>query len=376
MSLFLDFGCGVGSFVVYEDTRMGERHGDPIQSSDVAIVKLLMRGRNRSLIRVHPRTKIGFWAEDYDASLGPSDKDRGFFIRDDVRTKAFLPDSSCEAMPYGKSGCAVFCEDVCLRLVHLQPTGQSSSSGYKKLSLTNQNGISKQYSIEDNGKAMLSLPSGQYFADFLDEDENSILVDSVSVSPFRRPHCENYVNASDFSFNHPAPSASPTDSPTVYNENYYVSAGENKKCPYGDTRLFRYEEISSVEDCHQECFNLPGCNYFTFEADSNFCMGCNLNDVNQLTSEKRYDLYKLSVIKQYSGYELANDGSGENMKCPSNNDCIFRTSSRIEFTISARTHPTVISLRAVKTTARKSMLYNLDSVLESHTTFNTYVISP
>ena len=62
-------------------------------------------------------------------------------------------------------------------------------------------------------------------------------------------------------------------------------------------------------------------------------MGCNSNDVNQLTSEIGYDLYKQSVIKQYSIYELANDGCGENMKCPSNNDCIFktRTSSRIEY---------------------------------------------
>jgi len=114
--------------------------GDRTESTDVVIVNSIDEGAKSKLDSCESKHQNWFF-EDYDASLGPSDKGRGFIIRYDVRTKAFLPDSSCEAMPHGKSGCAVFGEDVCLQLVHLQPTVQSSSSGHKNLSSTNQNGM-------------------------------------------------------------------------------------------------------------------------------------------------------------------------------------------------------------------------------------------
>jgi len=73
----------------------------------------------------------------------------------------------------------------------------------------------------------------------------------------------------------------PTPAPTLGLGDYYNLQGENKKCPYTSSRLFKSGPNLTRHECYQECVNHPTCEYFTYgESDGlrdswkGLCMGC------------------------------------------------------------------------------------------------------
>jgi hypothetical protein len=120
--IFSDFICGSKTIDIYDDGRMFEDMGDPVQSDNVSIINSSESNKPK-LNDCNPIFQNSFM-EDFDATLGPGTKGPGFLVRNHDRTKAFLPESSCEALTYGVEGCTAFCEGVCLRLVHLMPIGR------------------------------------------------------------------------------------------------------------------------------------------------------------------------------------------------------------------------------------------------------------
>jgi hypothetical protein len=51
---------------------------------------------------------------------------------------------------------------------------------------------------------------------------------------------------------------------------------EDRKCPYDNTRIFKYFG-KDVEECYKECFDTPNCHHFSigFHSGKINCMGCN-----------------------------------------------------------------------------------------------------
>ena len=350
--VFKNFLCGTESIQIYYDTRMEDDMGNPIQTKNVTVIASDYKNKPR-LNGCDYKFK-NWHMEDNDATLGPDNKGQGFLIRNNARMKAFLPEGSCEAPWYDGSTdsdgntCTAFCESVCLRLVHLKPTGSVTMDQTGKLKLTD---LATEkfftYTLNEYGKAIIVLPPGQYSGDFLDETGNSVTIDEVEIKTYEEPQCSNFVTENDFSFvNTPAPSASPSTSPpsaspsaapSVHYDMTYQPAGENVKCPWDSTtRLFKYN-TGSVEECLEWCFDQPGCNFFTVSESRQLCLGCSLENVSDLSSDSDFDAYEMTTIKAPAdfGYELWDGIKGINKKCPwksATNDRIgkYTTSTRNE----------------------------------------------
>lgn len=349
--VFKNFLCGTESIQIYHDTRMEDDMGNPVRTENVTVIA--SKYENKPRLNGCSWTFKNWHMEDYDATLGPDNKGQGFLIRNNARMKAFLPEDSCETLwndtSTDSSGdtCTAFCEDVCLRLVHLKPTGSVTIDKTGKLELTDlATEKSFTYSLNKFGKAIVVLPPGQYSGDFLDETGNSVTIDEVEILTYDEPRCSNFVTEADFSFvTTPAPSASPSTStpsaspsaaPTVHYDTTYKPAGENFKCPWDSTRLFKYG-TGSVEECLEWCFDQPGCNFFSVSESKQLCLGCALENETNLSSSSGFDAYEMTTIKAPSdfGYELWDGIKGINKKCPwksATNDRIakFQTSTRKE----------------------------------------------
>lgn len=203
--VFDNFVCGTKSIAFYKDRRLGHDMGDPVRFENVTIINSEYKNRPR-LHNCGPNYQNWF-VEDYDGTIGPDSKGRGFLIRDNDRTKAFMPESACEALSYDDSDCTAFCEDVCLRLVHLKPTGTVTiaNTNIDKLQLTDVNTLqSKTYTLDRWGKAIVTLPGGHYDGEFLDSNGNPVTLDRVDILTFREPRCSNFVTESDFTFSNTA----------------------------------------------------------------------------------------------------------------------------------------------------------------------------
>lgn len=333
--VFDNFLCGTESITFYDDNRLGDDMGDPVRSENVTIIK--SENKNRPRLNECHSIFQNWFMEDYDGTLGPDSKGRGFLIRDNERTKAFLPENACEALSYDDSDCTAFCKDVCLRLVHLKPTGRVTlaNTNIDRLQLTDLNTLqSKTYTIDDSGKAIVTLPGGQYDGEFLDSNGNPVTLDTVEILTFREPRCSNFVTESDFTFSNTAsptksptatpsvspsasptstPSAAPSAEPTKYYDMTYAFSGTDLKCP-SEGRLFKNRETTSLEECHERCFNMPDCNFFSYKASSNVCMGC----LGNLEEHGGFEAYELTSIKDPSdfGYNLWNGEEGMHRKCP------------------------------------------------------------
>ncbi len=71
------------------------------------------------------------------------------------------------------------------------------------------------------------------------------------------------------------------------------------KCPYrSETRLFRTRN-SSLEECHQLCYDTEDCQYFTIGVSSytGVCIGC--TEDAQLTPQDGMDSYEMTVLQDF-----------------------------------------------------------------------------
>lgn len=305
---FVNFQCNVHTIEYYKDKQLELDMGDPVVTHNVKFTNSLEKNRPK-LDECSTELWSQVFMEDYDAVLGPDGKGRGFLIAHNERMTAFLPNTSCEVVPYDDNHCTAFCEGVCIRLVHLLPrTGNIESDKYSHVVLTNEEGTSHTYSIYGNGKAVLVLPPGQYHADFLDVDGNSVALDALAVETFRTPRCQDYVSASDFRFDTPSPVASPSGLPSMSNsptfEFYYLPVGPDLKCP-SDDRLFRVES-ATFDDCYQRCYDEPTCEYFAHSTDA-LCVGCDSNAI--LSDHPGFQAYHLAAFQFFRPV-------ASNMKCP------------------------------------------------------------
>ncbi len=198
---FSNFICNTRSISYYKDNRLADAMGDPVQAENVNFVNT--SDKNRPRLNACGDEAYDMWfQEDFDETLGPTKKGQGFLVRERHVTTAFLPEGSCESLPDFDS-CTTFCEDVCLRLVHLKATGSItySNTDIQKLQLTNPtSGVSQSYGLNQWGKAVVLLPSGQYNGEFLDSAGNSVALDTVEIEAYRTPRCSDYVTETDISF--------------------------------------------------------------------------------------------------------------------------------------------------------------------------------
>jgi len=99
----------------------------------------------------------------------------------------------------------------------------------------------------------------------------------------------------------------------------YRLVGDDLKCGY-DGRMFASTDTTNVEECHQRCYNMESCNFFTFWESENMCIGCTLENDSYLEEDTGFEAYELTTIKtpEDFGYELWKAGKvdGINKKCP------------------------------------------------------------
>lgn len=207
---FSNWPCGK-SITWYTDSRYQPTNmGDPLVATNVQYINSVDSAKPSSYC------KENFFMEDFDASIGPSGKAPGFILRDTNRMKAFLPPGVCETISY--STCGAYCENVCVRLVHIKPI-VSSGGAFHSMTLTNENGVSYTYTLETGsynyGVGMVVLPKAQYHVEFADVNGISVLAQSVEVEAFRPPRCSNYVTEDDFTWPTGAPTTSPSEMPSV-----------------------------------------------------------------------------------------------------------------------------------------------------------------
>jgi len=235
--------------------------------------------------------------------------------------KAFLPDDACEVLPYDdEDECTAFCEGVCIRLVNFLPDGRSSRNGYKELQLIHlDTGKEHTFPVAEDGFATVVLPAGSYDGNYIDVNDESMLLDTVSMRTFRAPQCGNFTV--DISFPTMPPTTSPTNNPTKSADSsysvYYVMAGEDLKCPIDETRLFKTTEGNphTVDECHQLCFDEPGCEYFSLVHEDGDCIGCTTHA--ELEPASGIDSYELIVNQWFWPV-------GVDLKCPYDDSRLFK----------------------------------------------------
>lgn len=315
------FVCSSRAITPYFDSRQNENGmGNPIRAS-VTFNECEDSESYKPHFGCDSNAKYAFM-EDFGGGLGPSSmgSDPGFLIRNDAHMKAFLPPDACEPLPYGgafSSGtkCNAFCKNVCLRYFNI-----NNAAGATKLRLT-QGETSYTYYLDSGSSTYrVVLPSGNYFGQFYDDNDNEVIgAFKPDVTAYRAPKCSDYADELSFTFTTHEPTESPSAAPTVTSqpspELLYVSSGYNKKCPEGNTRLFRTPGPMTLRDCYQLCYESSGCHYFSYgdnPTDSeheDMCMGCTSNAV--LTGMTGFEGFEM-VVKQDFGYEFFAD----NKKCP------------------------------------------------------------
>jgi len=318
---FVDFKCLSASLLMHRwHNLMRPDMGDPFGYKDVVITG--SEDKTKPIFECDDPHWQNVFMEDNESTFGPADKGVGFLIRNNDRMKAFLPEDACEVVPYdNKDKCTAFCEGVCMRLVHLLPGGRSSKIGYKELKLTHSDtGKERKFSVLENGLAVLVLPPGKYEGDYTDVNGNLMVLDTVAVQTFRAPECGDFTPDITFSTMPPtiSPTAGPTKSANPSYSIFYVEAGENVKCPSGDTRLFktRFNNPHTVDECHQLCYNEPGCEYFSVVQDSGECIGCTTN-ASPLPASSGITSYQLVVFQWFWP-------GGDNLKCPDDDSRLFK----------------------------------------------------
>mmetsp|Transcript_63131 Transcript_63131/g.186552 ORF Transcript_63131/g.186552 Transcript_63131/m.186552 type:complete len:1275 (-) Transcript_63131:327-4151(-) len=145
--------------------------------------------------------------EDFGGGLGPNGNESpGFLIKNVASMKAFLPPDSCTTLTHGGS-CDAHCSGVCLRYFDII----SNIAGATTLVLE-RGDVSYSFPLGTYSKFRMVLPSGSYHGTFYDASGNQVIgSSSPTILSYRRPRCDDYATASDFSF----PTRAPTPSPTV-----------------------------------------------------------------------------------------------------------------------------------------------------------------
>ena len=163
--------------------------------------------------------------EDIDGVLGPSNKGSGFIVSDNADMTSFL--SECTSIG---TSCSAFCENACLRTVKIKP----GHPDVKSMELTNINGVKHDFTSSDMfGAFFVVLPKGSYRVRFFDIEGNHIAQIIGSITFFEVPLCQDYITASDFTFQGVAWD---TDQP------YEVLHEATGGCPAG-------KSITTVEEC-------------------------------------------------------------------------------------------------------------------------------
>ncbi len=179
----------------------------------------------------------------------------------------------------------------------------------------------------------------------------------------------------------------PTAAPTSESE-YFDAVGTGKKCPYrGATRLFRTpdnEPLSRME-CYAECYNTPGCHYFSLGEGNNLpdayvgvCMGC--TDEAVLEDDDGFNAFEME-IKQDFPYEPV----GTNKKCADHR--VFRSDNYSPMTKNecynmCNDHPTCEYFSYGEGDNLRDAIKGLcigcsgEASLTGHRGFNSYAITP
>jgi len=326
---FSDYNCGARTIYVFDDGRQQDDMGDPLRAHDVRFVDTDESSRPK--MDYCDESEFDLWfMEDADGTMGPNGKGPGFFVRDNGIVDAFLPENSCDPMPYGEEGCAAFCEDVCLRLVHVAPSGRYDPDLVLVLRLTESStGAEADYPVDggkDGDRAIAVLPAGDYAGEFFDAETGiSVTVDDdVDVLTFAEPRCgDPFDGSTDVVFrNVAAPTEAPTFHPTRYHDMSYGPAIVDGKCP-SDDRLVKNTDVDTLEGCHALCFGMPGCNFFSYWERKTMCITCSLDSASELSTDRDFVAHELTSIRDPSsdfGYELWRGDKGIDEKCPMTGD--------------------------------------------------------
>ncbi len=172
----------------------------------------------------------------------------------------------------------------------------------------------------------------------------------------------------------------------------------NLKCPYQDAeRLFRTSDNDplTLEECQAKCYETENCEYFSLGVSARgdhkgVCIGCTSNAIleahhgfnsYQMTSTQVFPTASPTATPPYRLLEL-------NKKCPyANSGRLFRTPDSDPQTLRecfdiCNAHPTCEYFTLGQGNNLRDewkgvcMGCTSDVVLDSHTGFNTYVISP
>ena len=181
----------------------------------------------------------------------------------------------------------------------------------------------------------------------------------------------------------------PSSAPSVGSDQFDV-VGQNLKCPTNSAfRLFRtpdYNPLTRAE-CHQKCFDTPGCHYFTLgvnpgpEKWEGICMGCSSDST--LEEHSGFTSYEMTEFK-----ELPNDYSlaAANQKCPQDLTRLFRSDNNSPYTKDECYQKCVdtedcafFSVGEGRNLPSKfeglCILCNGDAVLSRHNGFNSYELN-
>jgi len=207
---------------------------------------------------------------------------------------------------------------------------------------------------------------------------NPHTVDECNTLCFKEPGCEYFsvveedgacigctLNAA------PLPSSTGIKSFQMVVSQWFSHAGDDLKCPYDESRLFKVEVVNIV-DCWRTCYDRPGCDYFTHNVENGECMGCD-SDALPFQSDVGYQSYRIKTYND-TPYVLMRD-----KKCPYLDRFLnTETSTRDEcwqlcvdqYGCVSFTYGEGIELSS--TDKGKCMLCKVVDSLDTHVGFNTY----
>merc|ERR1711957_1119326 len=96
----------------------------------------------------------------------------------------------------------------------------------------------------------------------------------------------------------PLPASSGINSYQLVVFQWFWPAGDNLKCPYDDSRLFKFIAEKNIVDCWRKCYDRPGCDYFTHKVANGDCMGCS-SDALPLESGAGFQSYRIETYRDF-----------------------------------------------------------------------------
>lgn len=202
----------------YDSRSSGHGMGDAVEMQGTSLVNVWEK--NRPSFKCQHELRDNYLL-DIDGVLGPSDKGRGYIVRNRNQAKAFLPPDACTPLWYSGSNqwgeCSAFCEGTfCLRFMRIKPYFGEWTT-HTDMTLLLSNGDTEfEYSSAEYKFFHILLPAGRYHGRIFKADGTELIAKVMEVIPIGdKPLCEDFVTPADFTFSTFPPTLSPSLSPTT-----------------------------------------------------------------------------------------------------------------------------------------------------------------